>query len=151
MENKSLIYVLIVVGILCVGLGLYLVSQKDQPPVQASPVIKSHTVKVSATSPWTSTGIDTTGKTVTIRRVSGMWNSVDDNNDQAGEGLGYYPGTVFPQAKIGELIAKTDTGMHRVAAQTTIESKGLLFLGMNDILGKYGDNHGELVVEVTVK
>ena len=48
------------------------------------------------------------GKTVTIKRVSGLWNNVNDIYDQNGEGVGYYPGTIMPGAKIGELIAKTD-------------------------------------------
>ncbi len=124
--------------------------QAEEKVVQ-KPAMQRYTVTVAANKPWTNTGINVTGKSVTIRYLSGSWNSVDDQYNQNGSGLGVYPGTIMPNVNIGQLIAKTDK-LHAIGTAGSIKSsKGELFLGMNDIPGKYNDNHGELTVEITVE
>lgn len=101
--------------------------------------------------PLCDTGIETADKTITIRRRSGMWNSVNDRNDQNGQGLGQYPGTVASNAGIGALIANIGGEYFPVGIGTTLKSAGgKLLTGINDVPGKYGDNHGQLVLEVAV-
>jgi hypothetical protein len=161
-QTKLLLIGLIFLGSFMAGIGVYLATksnppqqivQQDSTPqqtpfvAQKQPEIITKTVTVPATVVWKDTGINVTGKTVTIRRISGLWNSVDDVYDQNGEGVGFYPGTTMNGAKIGELIAKTDSGMARIGTQNTITGSG----GINDVPGTYEDNHGELVVEITLR
>jgi hypothetical protein len=124
-------------------------------PIPSAPMAvtpNSFRVTVSSTKPWTDTGISLAGKTVTIRRVSGTWNNVNDAYDQSGEGLGPYPGTIMETAPIGELIANTGDSFHRIGTSGRISnSRGNLLLGMNEVPGKYRDNHGSLEVEITVQ
>lgn len=125
----------------------------DSAPKTSTAGENTTTVTVNADTPWTDTGIDVTGKTVTIKRVSGCWdNGGAKPTNQCGEGLGLYPGTIISSAAIGSLIAKTDAGNHQIGASGTVSnSRGKLKLGMNEVPGKNGDNNGALVVEITAQ
>ena len=119
------------------------------PPPPTWGITKQLTVP--ADQPWVDTGIDVYAGSELSIAAAGTW----FNTEWSGVGpdgfRGYrHPGTTLGSADLATLIGSVGGVPFPVGAARTFASPatGRLYLGMNDVPGTYGDNHGSLVVTV---
>lgn len=156
--------IIAVTGILCVCLGVYWVffnssqsNQSQQIPSASSsitPAFPGKNVVIPANVMWFDTGLDTTNRVVNIQYVSGVWSNTsgDGNiwNDAAGNQS--WPGLVVPNSPLRSLVGKTNDGTFYVGKNYSgTPGRGRLYLGMNDVVGTYGDNMGQIEVAISVR
>src|ERR1700759_3799234 len=127
--NTKLLLVLLVVGLLLLGMGIswpFFFAKEAQPssqspqPVSSKPA-NSYEFDVPANVVWFNTGLDVTGKSISIEYLSGKWsNGGSDPSfcDAAGfppgkgDGNKLMPKLLCRNAVLGSLIAKTDNNIY---------------------------------------
>lgn len=110
-------------------------------------------IEIPANVMWFDTGIDTTGRAVSVEYVSGEWTNGGDKPIYTDcMGSGSWPGLIVKGAPFRSLVGKTAAGMFFVGSQHDVQNgKGHLFLSINDVPDKFDDNQGSLSVIIRVK
>lgn len=152
--------IIAVIGMACLGLGVYSLFRKPtvsatspvQSPVQSSQPF-SKLLEVPAVKKWFDSGIDVTGKRVSIKYVGGQWtNEVGPKavySDCMGNGS--WPGTIVANAPFRALVGKTDNAAFFVGCDYEVSGqRGKLYLSINDT-DTFNDNAGILTVQITVQ
>jgi hypothetical protein len=103
-------------------------------------------VSVPAATEWTDTGIDLLPGDYLAVRASGQWSNATGRQVVGQNGYGTpFAGTKLADAPLAALIAQVGGTISRPTVEgAKVGSRGRLFLGMNDVPGTYGDNHGSL-------
>lgn len=126
-------------------------AQSSATPSKPEAAVKQ--IQIPANVMWFDTGIDTTGRVVTIEYVSGTWTNGGDKpiyTDWMGSGS--WSGLILKGAPFRSLVGKTDAGTFFVGSQYDVKNgKGHLFLSINDVPDKFADNQGSLLVIIRVK
>lgn len=125
---------------------------KGEYSVKIEPIQPSvKTFQIPANVMWFDTGIDTTGKTITIRYVAGTWTNGGDIPVWAdAKGSGSWSNVIVPGAPFRSLVGKTNEGGFYVGDYHEIKNAhGHLFLSINDVADKFSDNQGSITVSIT--
>jgi len=168
--SKRRLYGVVFVGAVLAALvmGVYLFWQRQTPKsaeAQSNGIsttslnpTKPHSMRqfiVPANEMWIDTGVDTTGKVVTIRYIAGTWSNGGPKDQMLwsdATGGGSWPNLIVPGVPIRALVGKTDEGNFFVGNFHEIrDAHGHLKLSMNDTAGTFDDNQGSLTVSITVE
>ncbi len=155
-------------GLAALVTGVYLFSQhQTTKPAEAQSngisttnlnPTKPHSTRqfvVPANEMWIDTGVDTTGKIITVRYIAGTWTNGGPKEKilwSDATGGGSWPDLIVPGVPIRALVGKTDEGSFFVGSFHEIrDAHGHLKLSMNDTAGTFDDNQGSLTVSITVE
>jgi len=146
--------VLALIGLACLGVGVYSLFKKP-PQTPVPPPKEEHIIKqfvVPGNVMWADTGIDVTGKILTIRYVAGTWSNGGPPElmlwSDAGGGGGW-SNLIVPGVPIRALVGKTDEGAFYVGKFHEIRGQhGHLRLSMNDT-DEFNDNKGSVTVTIS--
>lgn len=165
---RSRVAVMLLLGVLLIGVGIYSLTRKQEPqivyvtvtptPTSASTpqrsfnrLILQKAVRIPSTVERVAVG-DVTGRRVVIKYKSGHWNfCIPEHLISYGEGVRrQWPGLLVPDAPIAGLVGwvGNDDGFEVGQSYDGRPGSGQLYLGINEQRGKYGDNEGTLVVQV---
>jgi hypothetical protein len=151
MQRRWLL-LLIIIGLALIGLGVYSVRSKPEPP-HIPRVVFSKQLEVPANKLWFDTGIDVTGRHVTIKYDKGEWTNGGDNpqwSDGNGAGVSRVPDLIVPSGKVRELVGQTADGHFSVGNFLDFTGKrGKLYLSINDTEWTFKDNQGALMVTIS--
>jgi hypothetical protein len=121
----------------------------DQAQAQTS------TVVVPANVEWFDTGVDVQAGVTFLLTISatGSWTNVSGGQSVSAAGYGSLklPNSIAPAEPFASLIGRVNGAIFGLGESFRKRSpaSGRLFLAMNDIPGMFGDNSGELTVEIT--
>jgi len=150
--NRAFLIVLLIIGILCLGIGIYLLFvSKSSPPI---PQASGKHIRLPANQLWFNTGIVLSpGKNFTVHAF-GKWRWDQTPSHESGpEGVGYWKGLVVKDAPLASLVGRISDSTFYVGADysATAQQSGNLLLSLNDLPDAFYDNTGSLEVVVDVK
>jgi hypothetical protein len=166
--NRGLLVLILIVGLICVGIGIYSLSSDSSPNISSAspPVSQSDgSINILLTTPWMNTGVTLKGgeRLVITATGRGVWKNIPSGSPTAYpkpyEECGpdgtppvdkkdYYSNISDYQcakALKGALIGKVgENGLPFPVGSSfnqVITDKGILYLGINDLKPQYGNEN----------
>lgn len=103
---------------------------------------------------WVDTGLNVTGKQVSIQYKSGCWKNHPTSTCSTGSGLGTFKdqqALLVPAAPLSALVGKTNSGTFPIGdSYSGSPGDGTLQLSLNDLGGYFRDNSGNLVLRAKI-
>ncbi len=111
-------------------------------------------IDLPATVEWFDTGVDLSAKQPIELTASGQWSNAGAPARGPGGFAGYlYPGTIVASSPLAALVGRVGQTTFTVGERYSGPSPatGRLYLSINDVSGKFGDNQGSLTVTVQLR
>jgi hypothetical protein len=158
-SQNSWLPLIAVIGVACLGLGVYSVFYARSPQAEISQSASislggKRLIRIPAEVMWYDTGIDVSGKTVQIQYESGQWSNAPSSNFCDGMGKIGYADTaqlIVPSGNLSGLMGKVGNRAFVVGNYYEgTPGKGELYLSLNDKSGYFSDNSGALYVNISL-